>query len=162
MRSTSGYASIWFIFFHQLQPRDSMAPITRGLLNGLDVGTESAESWRGAPRSTFLRRLVGWLYWDLPPLYHLRSHHGSRRRPCVSWLSQTSTNITVLYKATDFFPHMLQQRWDEKIRRKESSSQPGIKLTATRSWVRHAHHWASRAGRISSPEICLFTLQDST
>ena len=29
MRSTSGYASIWCIFFHQLQPRDSMAPITR-------------------------------------------------------------------------------------------------------------------------------------
>ena len=27
MRSTSGYASIWCIFFHQLQPRDSMAPI---------------------------------------------------------------------------------------------------------------------------------------
>ena len=33
MRSISGYASIWCIFFHQLQPRDSMAPITRGLLN---------------------------------------------------------------------------------------------------------------------------------
>ena len=33
MRSTSGYASIWCIFFHQLQPRDSMAPITRGLPN---------------------------------------------------------------------------------------------------------------------------------
>ena len=33
MRSTSGYASIWYIFFHQLQPRDSMAPITRGLPN---------------------------------------------------------------------------------------------------------------------------------
>ena len=34
MRSSSGYASIWCIFFHQLQPRDSMAPITRGLPNG--------------------------------------------------------------------------------------------------------------------------------
>ena len=35
MRSTSGYASILCIVFHQLQPRDSMAPITRGLPNGL-------------------------------------------------------------------------------------------------------------------------------
>ena len=33
MRSSSGYASIWCIFFHQLQPRDPMAPITRGLPN---------------------------------------------------------------------------------------------------------------------------------
>ena len=31
MRSTSRYASIWCILLHQLQPRDSMAPITRGL-----------------------------------------------------------------------------------------------------------------------------------
>ena len=41
---------------------------------------------------------------------------------------------------------MLLQRWEAKIRRKESSPQPGIKLTATRSWVRHAHHWATLAG----------------
>ena len=33
MRSTSDYASISCIFFHQLQPRDTMAPITRGLPN---------------------------------------------------------------------------------------------------------------------------------
>ena len=33
MRSSSGYASIWCIFFHQLQPRDSMTPTTRGLPN---------------------------------------------------------------------------------------------------------------------------------
>ena len=31
MRSTSGYASIWCIFFHQLQQGDLMAPITRSL-----------------------------------------------------------------------------------------------------------------------------------
>ena len=37
MRSTSGYTSIWCIFFHQIKPRDSMAPITRGLPNG-DAG----------------------------------------------------------------------------------------------------------------------------
>ena len=30
---TFGYASIWCIFFHQLQLRDSMAPITRGFPN---------------------------------------------------------------------------------------------------------------------------------
>ena len=33
MRSTSGYASIWCILLHQLQPRDMMAPITRGMPN---------------------------------------------------------------------------------------------------------------------------------
>ena len=39
---------------------------------------------------------------------------------------------------------MLLQRWEAKIRRKESLPQPGIELTTTRSWVRHAHHWANR------------------
>ena len=34
MWSTSGYASIRCIFFHQLQPSDMMAPITRGVPNG--------------------------------------------------------------------------------------------------------------------------------
>ena len=33
MQSTSGYAPIWCIFFHQLQPRDLIAPITWGLPN---------------------------------------------------------------------------------------------------------------------------------
>ena len=33
MRSTSGYASIWCIVFHQLQPKDLMASTSRGLLN---------------------------------------------------------------------------------------------------------------------------------
>ena len=33
MRFTSGYASIRCILLHQLQPRDSMAPITRGKPN---------------------------------------------------------------------------------------------------------------------------------
>ena len=51
-----------------------------------------------------------------------------------------------LSKATDYFSHMLLQRWEAKIRRKEKSPQPGIELTTTRSWVRHAHHWATRAG----------------
>ena len=41
---------------------------------------------------------------------------------------------------------MLQQRWEAKIRRKESSPQLGIEFTTTRSWVWHAHHWATRAG----------------
>ena len=40
---------------------------------------------------------------------------------------------------------MLLQRWEAKIRRKEKSPQPGIELATTRSWVRHAHHWATRA-----------------
>ena len=33
MRSTFGYASIWCILLHQLQQRDSIAPITRGVPN---------------------------------------------------------------------------------------------------------------------------------
>ena len=64
---------------------------------------------------------------------------------CVSWLSHTSTNTTFLSKATDYFSHMLLQRWEVKIRRKEKSPQPGIELTTTRSWVGCAHHWATRA-----------------
>ena len=69
-----------------------------------------------------------------------------RWRICGSWLSHTSTNITFLSKATDYFSHMLQLRWEAKIRRKECSPQPGIELTTTWSWVRHAHHWAIQAG----------------
>ena len=42
---------------------------------------------------------------------------------------------------------MLLQRWEAKIRWKESSPQPGIELRTTRSWVRQAHHWTTRAGR---------------
>ena len=44
------------------------------------------------------------------------------------------------------FSDMLLQRWEPKIQRKEKSPQPGIELTTTRSWVRHAHHWATWAG----------------
>ena len=33
MRFTYGYASIWCILLHQLQPRDMMAPVTRGVPN---------------------------------------------------------------------------------------------------------------------------------
>ena len=44
---------------------------------------------------------------------------------------------------------MFQQRWEAKIHRKENSPQPGIKLRTTRSWVRHAHHWAARAEHLS-------------
>ena len=38
------------------------------------------------------------------------------------------------------FSHALLEVRGEKIRRKESSRQPGLKLTTTRSWVRHAPH----------------------
>ena len=66
----------------------------------------------------------------------------------VFWLSHTSSNTTFLSKATDYFSHMLLQRREAKIcRKKKKSPQPGIKLATTRSWVRYAHHWATRAGR---------------
>ena len=38
---------------------------------------------------------------------------------CVSWLSHSSTNTTFLSKATDYFSHMLLQRWEAKIGRKD-------------------------------------------
>ena len=91
----------------------------------------------------------------LMPLLQLRSYHGGRWLICVSWLSHTSTNTTFLSKATDYFPHLLLQRWEAKIRQKEKSPQPGIELTTTRSWVWHAHHWVTRAG-LFLPCICSF------
>ena len=36
-------------------------------------------------------------------------------------------------QATDYFSHMLLQRREAKIRRKESLLQPGLELTTTRS-----------------------------
>ena len=56
------------------------------------------------------------------------------------WLSHTSTNTTLLSKATDYFSHMLLQRGEAKIHRKEKPPQLGIEPTTTRSRVRHAHH----------------------
>ena len=41
---------------------------------------------------------------------------------CVSLLSHTSTNSTFLSKATNYFSHMLLQRWEAKIRRKDVAS----------------------------------------
>ena len=55
-----------------------------------------------------------------------------------------------LSKTTDYFSYMLQQRWGVKIRRKEILPQPGLELTSTRLWVRHAQHWATQAGQ----EVC--------
>ena len=55
-------------------------------------------------------------------------------------------NTTFLSKATDYFSHMLLGRWEANIRRKEKLPEPGIELTTTRSWVQHAHHWATRTG----------------
>ena len=53
---------------------------------------------------------------------------------------------------------MLQQRGEAKIRRKESSLQTGIELTTTRSWVRHAHHWATQAGNFLFERHFLFQM----
>ena len=62
-----------------------------------------------------------------------------------------------LSKTTDYFSHMLQQRWEAKICRKESSLQPGVELTTTRPWVQHAHHWATR--RVASWFIWLLKVK---
>ena len=50
-----------------------------------------------------------------------------------------------LSKATKYFSHL---RWEAKIRQKENSHQPRIEITITKSWVMHAHHWATRMGLI--------------
>ena len=77
--------------------------------------------------------------------------HADRWRICVSWLSYTSTlNTTFLSEATDNFSHMLLQRWEAKIYQKESLPQPRIELTTTMSWVRYAHHWATRVGQVGA------------
>ena len=96
-------------------------------------------------KACFLEASKGVIVWEW--VKQLRSYHGGRWRTRVSWLSHTSTNTTFLSKATDYFSHMLLLRWEAKICRKEKSSQPGIELTTTRSWVRHAHHWATQAGQ---------------
>ena len=72
---------------------------------------------------------VGWLYWGLTPLLQLKSC-GGRWHTCVTFLSE----------ATDYFSHMLQQRWEAKIRRNFFFPQPGFELITTKLWVRHAHH----------------------
>ena len=46
---------------------------------------------------------------------------------------KTSANSTFLSKATDYFSYMLLQRREAKIHQKESTPQPWIKLTTTRS-----------------------------
>ena len=97
-----------------------------------------------------------WLYLGLAPLLLLRPCHGGQWRTCVSWLSHTSTNTTLLSKATDYFSHMLLQRWEAKICWKESSPKRGIELTTTRSWVWYAHNWATPAGLQN--KLCLLTL----
>ena len=89
----------------------------------------------GVFNATFTARVISW-WW----------------RTCVSWLSLISTNTTFLSKATDYFSHMLLQRWEVKIRRKDSSPQLDIELTTTRSWVRHAHHYATQVGLASSTQ----------
>ena len=43
---------------------------------------------------------------------------------------------------------MLQQRWEAIICQKESLPQWGLKITTTRSWIPHAHHWATWMGLI--------------
>ena len=61
---------------------------------------------------------IDWLVvaciWGLTPLQQLSSYHGIQKRTRVSWLSHTRTN------------HNLPK--PPKIRRKESSSQPGIEF----------------------------------
>ena len=79
----------------------------------------------------------------------VRSYHGGRWRICVSWPSHSSTNTNLFPKPPTAFSHMPQQRWETNIRRKEFSPQLGIELTTTRSWVRHAHHWATLFFRCS-------------
>ena len=66
-----------------------------------------------------------------------------------------------LSKATDYFSQMLQQRWEAKIHWKESSPQPGIKLTTTRSGVQHAHNCRlSQQGGVQLKDNTVFLNQN--
>ena len=77
-----------------------------------------------------------------------KSCHGGRWRTCVSWLSHTPvlTQLSFQSHRLHFSHASAEVRGDNTPRRKESSSQPGIELTTTRSWVWCAHHWATGAG----------------
>ena len=46
MQSSSGYASIWCTLLHQLQPRDSMAPISRGMPNEYEARDSIVSDWK--------------------------------------------------------------------------------------------------------------------
>ena len=58
----------------------------------------------------------------------------------------TPVLIQISFQIHDYFSHMLQQRWEAEVRRKDLSPQPGLELPTTRSWVRHAYYWAIRVG----------------
>ena len=90
-------------------------------------------------RYLYKRMLVGLLLWGLTRMCLLAFSHQYQHK--------------FLSKAT-YFSHMLQQRWEAKTRRKEISPQPSLELTATRSWVQHTHHWASRAGHVGVCRLC--------
>ena len=59
---------------------------------------------------------------------------------CVLMAFSHQYQYNFLSKATDYFSHMPQQRWEEKKHRKESSPQPGIELTTNRSQVWLTQH----------------------
>ena len=78
---------------------------------------------------SFLLKSVGWLV--------VLGFNTTLTAKVISWWSvthmcfqvcHTSTNTTFLSKATDYFSHMLLQRKEAKIRRKEKSPQLGIEL----------------------------------
>ena len=50
-------------------------------------------------------------------------------QPCFQWHRLLSSNAST--------------RWEMKIRRTGSSPEPGMEITTARSWVWHAHHWAT-------------------
>ena len=62
---------------------------------------------------------------------------GSMRHMFPGFL--TLVVLQLSFQATDYFSHMLYERGEAKICRKESLPQPGIELTTTRPRVRHAH-----------------------
>ena len=67
-----------------------------------------------------------------------------RWRACVSWLSHTSTNTNFFPKPpTTFFNCFSRGERRKNVPERNFAS---TELTTTRSWIRHAHNWATRAG----------------
>ena len=78
-------------------------------------------------------------------LKQLRSYHVGHAH--VSLLSLSSTNTTFFPKPpTTFLTCFSRGHREARKCQKESSPQPGIKLTTTRSCVRHAHPLSYRDG----------------
>ena len=87
-----------------------------------------------------------WLFanFENDPYSLQRLKYTSHPEISIDWLIDWLTVLRFNATCVSWLSNMLLQRWEVKIRRKQSSPHTGIERTTTRSWIRHAHHWAIR------------------